>query len=132
MACSASRAAATPAEEEPPCAQSASSSQPRRPAQAVTTPSKRDDTARRIEGLSFNQRRAMIQAHVAVGVGNFFRQAAAEPTKATPARLERAAAQVAHEAFPYYRDDENAEFAHRCGGAGYTEMMMALEGQTGP
>ena len=46
----------------------------------------------------------------------------------TSAMLAVAAASDAREAFPHYHDEEAAEFAHRCAGAGYVETMLAIEG----
>ena len=46
----------------------------------------------------------------------------------TPAMLAVAAASDAREAFPHFQDDEAAEYAHRCAGAGYVEATLAMEG----
>lgn len=117
---------------------------------------KADDTARKVGGLTFAQRRNVIRSRVdmaSVSLGAYERRpvpagpsmeslmAAArarrvqatqddkEATpKATPAMLAVAAASDAREAFPHFHDDEAAEFAHRCAGAGYVETMLAIEG----
>ena len=46
----------------------------------------------------------------------------------TSAMLAVAAASDAREAFPHFYDDEAADFAHRCAGAGYVETTLAMEG----
>ncbi len=117
---------------------------------------KTDDTARKVGGLTFAQRRSVICSRVdmaSVSLGAYERrpvpagpsmeslmaaararraQAARDDEqatpKATPAMLAVAAASDAREAFPHFHDDEAAEFAHRCAGAGYIETMLAIEG----
>lgn len=50
------------------------------------------------------------------------------PVQMTPAMRAVALASDAREAFPHFHDDEAAEYAHRCAGAGYIETMLAIEG----
>lgn len=125
-----------------------------RPAQAV----RGDDQPRRVGGLSCGQRRAVLRARIGTGAANFFAQASVAPAtarpvlsfeelmakyrrpakiaqddtadtpKTTPAMIEQAAARDMREAFPHHHDDEEADLARRCAGAGYVEAILAGEG----
>ncbi len=115
-----------------------------------------DDQPTRVGGLSFSQRRSVILSRTdvaAVSLDSYERRpvpagpsmesliaaqrartarqgdedTASEP-KATPAMLRAAHAADMREAFPHFLDDEQADFAHRCAGAGYVETMLAIEG----
>lgn len=113
-----------------------------------------DDQTRRIGGLTAGQRKARLFARVGAPMPVAYastqpapvlsfeelmakykrpaKVAQAETTeasarKATPAMLANAAASDMREAFPQYPDDEAADFAHRCAGAGYVETTLARE-----
>ena len=121
--------------------------------QQVAAP-KADDTARKVGGLTFGQRRRLIGAQIdraAVSLGNYERRrmpagpsmesliAAARARKAaqddeqaspkaTPAMLVVAYASDMREAFAHHQDDEEADFVRRCAGAGFVEATLAMEG----
>ena len=48
-------------------------------------------------------------------------------SKATSAMLAVAYASDMREAFPHHADDEEADFARRCAGAGYVEATLAMD-----
>ena len=113
-----------------------------------------DDQPSRVGGLTFSQRRSVILSRTdvaAVSLRTYERRAvpagpsmesliaaarartaaqdeeAAAP-KATAAMLRAAHAADMREAFPHFHDDEQADFARRCAGAGFVEATLAMEG----
>lgn len=49
------------------------------------------------------------------------------PVQMTPAMRRAAYASDMREAFPQHWDDEAADFAHRCAGAGYIDAVLARD-----
>lgn len=112
-----------------------------------------DDQARTLGGLTFRQRAARLPEVVAPVItastaprptvtmdelmakhrrlrpGQVAQdEPAPEAAPATPFMLACAAASDAREAFLHHHDDEEADFARRCAGAGYVEATLAGEG----
>lgn len=125
------------------------------PAQGQAPRPQVDDQPSRVGGLTFAQRRSVIRSRVdlaVVSLGRYERRpvpagpsmgeliaaqrartasqsnedTASEP-EATSAMLRAAYASDMREAFPHVLDDDSADFARRCAGAGYVEVTLATE-----
>ena len=124
---------------------------------APVAQSRGDDTASKVAGLTAGQRRARLPIGMVDVAARFAPTAHSKPPSFAPsmetlmvlaraqikrereetvapaprptrAMLAYAVAADAREAFPLHHDDEEADQARRCAGAGYVEATLAREG----